>query len=422
MTLAVLFAASACAPPESADEIVEPSGDFDPEVAALFDSLGAAARRLPEDGDARGTLGLALAANGLRESAALTLDQATALAPGEARWWYHAALARAELGDVTGAAARMDSALARKSDYAPAWWRRGEWAQAAGNLDRAEECFGRAADILPDHPAGWIGLARVHLQRGNAAGAARVLEDLLGRQPLATFVPYIHQLLGTAYARGGDAERAKGHLAQGRAGRPPWSDRWAKELDDYRVSVSERVRAAIKASRAENHDEVLAILEPLRQTAPDDARVLEPLGVAYFHLGRIPDAKRAFDELLAQDPDNAFAWVHLSHVHEAMDEPQEALRAARRAVELNPRIARTHRRLAEVLRRLSRFDDALAAYEEAVRHDPDDPDLLLDAAALAADLRRADEAAARLDRVESLRPGDARAQEIRRHLAEAAKR
>ncbi|MGQ0722372.1 MAG: tetratricopeptide repeat protein [Candidatus Eiseniibacteriota bacterium] len=402
---------------------MEPSGDFDPEVAALLDSLTAAARRQPRDGEARGTLGLAYAANGLRESAAVTFDQATALAPAEPRWWYHAALARAELGDLTAAAARMDSVVSRTEDYAPAWWRRGEWAQAAGDLDRAEESFRRAAEILPDHPAGWIGLARIRLQREDAAGAAKLLEELLAREPLPTFLPYIHQLLGTAYARGGNAEAAKVHLALGLSGRPPWSDRWAKEIDDYRVSVSEKVRAAIKASRSERHEEVLAILEPLRATASDDARVLEPLGVAYFHLGRIPEAKRAFDELIAQDPDNAFAWAHLSHVHEAMDAPAEALRAARRAVELNPRIARTHRRLADVLQRLGRFDDALASYDEAIRHDPDDVDLLLAAASLAADLGREEQAAARLDRVEALRPlGEPQAREIRARLVTGSKR
>jgi tetratricopeptide (TPR) repeat protein len=400
---------------------VEPSGDFDPEVAALFDSLAAAARRQPRDGQARGTLGLAYAANGLRESAAVTFDQATALAPAEARWWYHAALARAELGDLTAAAARMDSVVARTDDYAPAWWRRGEWAQAAGDLDRAEQSYGRAAEILPDHPAGWIGLARIRLQRGDAAGAVRLLEELMHREPLPTFLPYIHQLLGTAYARAGNAEAAKLHLSLGLSGRPPWSDRWAKEIDEYRVSISEKVRAAVKASRSDRHEEVLAILEPLRSAAPDDVRILELLGVAYFHLDRIAEAKRAFDELIAQEPDNAFAWVHLSHVHEAMDAPAEALRAARRAVELNPRIARTHRRLAEVLRRLGRFDDALASYDEAVRRDPDDPELLLDAAALAADMGREEDAVARLSRVEVLRPGgDPRAQEIRRRLETGA--
>jgi Flp pilus assembly protein TadD len=92
----------------------------------------------------------------------------------------------------------------------------------------------------------------------------------------------------------------------------------------------------------------------------------------------------------------------------------EALRLAQRGVELNPRLARGHRRLAEVLAALGRREEAGRSYAEAMRLDPVDPELLLDAAALAMSLGHTEEARSLCARVQELAPlvHDARIAEI----------
>lgn len=396
------------------DPPIEASGDFDSEVAALFSRLQGEARAAPEAGAARGRLGMAYAAANLPEAAARSFDQARAMDPDEPRWWYHAAVMRADLGDLPLAAALMDSAIVREGDFAPPWWRRGEWLLAVGDLEGADASFARAAELKPDHPGGWVGLARVRLQEGRAGEAAEILERILAGDPLKTFVPYVQQLLGTAYARLGRLEEAKVLLARGRAGRPPWSDRWERELDEYRVSRNERVQASVKALKSGRFDQALEILEPLRESYPGDVRVLEQVGVAYFNLGRLDEAEAAFREWIALAPEEPTALQDLSAVHEARGDLPGALELARKAVELNPRQARGHRRLAEVLLRTDRPGEALEVYREAVRLDPRDPELLLAAGGLAWRQGHRAEADERFRRVRELFPAtfDARIAEL----------
>ncbi|HMB71341.1 MAG TPA: tetratricopeptide repeat protein, partial [bacterium] len=341
------------------DPPVEASGDFDPEVAALFSRLLREAREAPEDGAPRGRLGMAYAAANLPEAAAQCFDQARAMDPGEPRWWYHAALTRADTGDLPLAAALMDSVIARESDFAPAWWRRGEWLLAVGDLEGAESCFLRATELKPDHPGGWVGLARVRLQQGRAADASEILEGILAQDSLRAFIPYVQQLLGTAYARLGRLDEAKVLLARGRSGRPPWSDRWERELDEYRVSRAERVQASVKALKSGRYDQALEILEPLRESHPGDVRVLEQIGVAYFNLGRLDEAEEAFQAWIALAPEEPAALQAMSAVRGARGDVDRALELARRALELNPRQTRGHRRLAEVLLAAGRPEEAL---------------------------------------------------------------
>jgi tetratricopeptide (TPR) repeat protein len=395
---------------------VETSGDFDPEVAALFSRLLEEARAAPEDGAARGRLGLAYAAANLPEPAARSFDQACAMDPAEPRWWYHAAVVRADLGDLARAAALMDSALAREGGFAPAWWRRGEWLLALGDLPAAEACFARATELKGDHPGGWVGLARVRLQQGRAADAAAILERVLAGDPLKAFVPYLQQLLGTAYARLGRLDEARVLLSRGRSGRPPWGDKWERDLDEYRVSRNERIEASVKALKSGRFDQALEILEPLRESHPGDVRVLEQVGVARFNLGNLDEAEEAFEAWIALDPAEPAALQALSAVREARGDLPRALELAREALELNPRQARGHRRLAEVLVRAGRPAEALDAYREAARLDPRDPELLLAAGGLAWQAGRRDEAEERFARVRELYPEtfDGRIAELKR--------
>ncbi|NNE42672.1 MAG: tetratricopeptide repeat protein [Gemmatimonadetes bacterium] len=384
---------------------IQASGDFDTEVAALFDSLLTAVHEDPESGAARGRLGMAYFAANLREAALESFDQASVLDPGEPRWPFHAAVVLADLGKLPAAVQRMDAVIALEPDYAPAWWRRGEWLLGTGEFAAAGEAFRRSVELKPDHPGGHVGRARVALKLRRPQEAADILEDALRNDPLVSFVPYIHQLLGTAYARLGQEDRAKLHLAQGRAGRPAWSDRWSRELDEYRVSMNDRVRFAVKAAKGGRHDRVVEILEPARAIYPEDARIVEHLGVAYFNLGRVREAQQALESLRDLDPGNAFAYLHLSSVYEAQQKPAQALAQVTRALELNPRMARGHRRLGDLLDRLGRPEEAMAAYAEAVRLEPKDAELRLTAAALAHRQGRTEEAEAGYARAEELAPG-----------------
>jgi tetratricopeptide (TPR) repeat protein len=401
--------------PEGAPPVERGAATLDADVIELLDRLVLAVRQRPLEAAARGELAMAYDANGLKEEAVRSYDQAIALDPRDPRWWYHSALALSELGEFPPATARLDSAIALDPEYAPAYWRRGQLLFAQNDFDKAAESFREAERRRPQHPAGAIGLARVHLQRGEAAAAAALLEETLAELPRAQFVPYLHHLLGTAYRQLGRMDEARRELGQGRHGRPLWKDNRRSEIDEYRVSLNGRLRSTSLLLDTGEGGAAIPILEGLREESPTDLGVLHQLASAYMDAGRVGDAKEALETLVEHYPDDESAYRNLSLVHLALGSLPDALRFAAHSVELNPHVAAGHANHGDMLERAGRREDALAAYREALRCDPSHQEALLRAAALAAALGRRDEARRHFERVLQDEPGH---EEARRGLAQ----
>ncbi len=87
--------------------------------------------------------------------------------------------------------------------------------------------------------------------------------------------------------------------------------------------------------------------------------------------GRPRAAIAVLESALETYPDNAAAWCRLSAAYLEVDEPSEALTAAKRAMTLGqPTWA--HRLASLALVELGRHDEAVVSAGEAVRRDPDD--------------------------------------------------
>ncbi len=390
-------------PPGPGDAILEER------VADLLATLLEAARRNPDDSAARGALAMAYDANGLSEPARVAYDQAIALAPDEPRWWYHSALAAADAGDFPAATARLDSSIVRDPDYGPSYWRRGQYQYSQGDFDAAEASFREAMRRQPKHPAGAVGLARVHLQRDEPREAVALLESTRADLHRAQFLPYIHYLLGTAYRALGELDRAREELALGRRGRPLWRDIRRMEIDEYRVSTLARTQDTSILLETGRAEEAVAILEELRGIAPQDRGVLATLARAYHLAGRAEDARRTLENQLAIFPDDEIAARNLSAVHVALGRIPDALRYAELAVELNPHLPAGYVQLGQVLERAGRPEAALDAYRGAVARDPGDPGSRLAAGSLAASLGLDEEAKEHYRRVLDVEPQNTQA-------------
>jgi tetratricopeptide (TPR) repeat protein len=404
--LALLAACSGRHPPGDAPVEIDASR-YDPEVAALFARLVEEAKRDPAAADPRGRLGMAYEANDLPERAVESYEQATRLEPSEPRWWYHAAIVLFAQGEAARAVASMDSAIARDDRYAPAHWRRGNWLLAIGELDEAERSFRRAAELEPDHPAGWLGLARLRLQEDEAEEAEALLLEAIERRPQSPFVPYLRQLLGIAYRRMGRLDDARAQLAKGRAGRLAWADSWHDEIDEYRVSLGATLRKTQVMLATGRSAEAVATLRELRAVRETNRALLEQLGVGYIDLGELEKAREVLEACIEHHPDDASSYVNLSLVELASGSVVEARRLVEKGLELNPKLASGYSRRGEILERLGRTEEALASFEEALLLEPANPEHLAAAADAAAKLRRFDEAAAFLDRAIEQNPSDA---------------
>lgn len=112
-------------------------------------------------------------------------------------------------------------------------------------------------------------------------------------------------------------------------------------------------------------------------------------------------------EWTRREPDNPAAWNQLRAGYVYLRQYEDALGAAKKAVQLAPADALLWRRLGEVNLDLDDPAAALAAFKEAVARDPRDVASLQAMALMATRLGDAQEARSALDRALAVQPGDA---------------
>ena len=365
----LLVLGSACQP--SAPD-VGPAPRFegqsiDPDVARLIDGLIEEIEADPASATARGRLGLAYDAGGLYRTALAAFEQATVLDPGGARWHYGRARMQAHLGDLDGALASVATARSLDGSYAPACWREGEWLLDVGRPEDAERSFRAALEKEPGALAARVGLARVHLQRGDDAAAIEILEGILENDPGE---PFVYQLLGTALRRSGNARLAEEAFARAATPREPrWPDPWRDESAEFRVGFAADLERANVLVSGPDVEEGILLLERHVPLHPTNVALLTSLGTAYCRVGRFEEGINALEAALSHRPGHYGALLNLSKAYEATNRLEDALRVAELAVEAHPELVHVHVTEGLLLRNLGRHDEALAAFREARRVD-----------------------------------------------------
>jgi len=102
---------------------------------------------------------------------------------------------------------------------------------------------------------------------------------------------------------------------------------------------------------------------------PASAEVLR--GERLFSEGKVGEAKRAFEQALADDSADPRAWLDLGLVHEAKGDFASAESAYRRATELDQNFAEAYNNLGVLLRETGKLAEATTALERSVALDPD---------------------------------------------------
>ena len=283
-------------------------GSLAPEIEDIVRQARESVAQDPHDGMRWGRFGMVCEANGLAGAARDGYANATALQGAEAKWWFHLAAMEARRARVDEAVRDVRRAIEINPTYAPAQWRLGLWLLDQNQLEGAERAFGRATEIDPSDRAGWIGLARVYLQRGETERAAGLLERLVASGPSE---PYTMQLLGTAYQRLGRADEAASALGLGARGEAQWSDPWTDEMLGFRRGYAALLRDATSYVAAGQLPAAIRILERLRRDKPSDHVLMAHLGQVYVAAGRDDDAVPLLEEVIAKEPDRFEAYVDL---------------------------------------------------------------------------------------------------------------
>ena len=167
-----------------------------------------------------------------------------------------------------------------------------------------------------------------------------------------------------------------------------------------------RSQAALALSAGEI-DRAEALYGRCLAADPSDLSALHDLAVVATRRGRHAEAIARFEDLLSRDPDHADAWLNMALSLCDAGRPDEAVRAARRAVALRPRDPNAHTVLGHVLSVTPDRAGAAAACGSA---------LAIDGAFVPAHLRRArimremgntGESLASCDAIVRLRPNEA---------------
>lgn len=362
-------------------------------------------------------LGMTYDANDLLESARSCYAYAVHLDPTCQEGWYHLAVVRALRGDLDEAIDAMRRMISLESQYAPAHWRLGQWLLDQGRLQEAKAAFETATRIDPDDWAGWIGLGRVHLNKGEVEQAAVALERVANSDSINA--AYAKQLLARAYRRLGHSEQAEAAAARDLGPGLVWHDSWRSRVQSLRVGWTWRIKEAYGALAQGRYDEAAALLEQLRRARPEELAVLTNLGIAYREQHRTDDSIRTLQEALLVKPEHYPAHFELAvsylqksqqpNVPSLTELRDFAMEHVQRALALNPTLAAAHDLLGGLLWLREDFAGAADSFQRAWSLDPESPMYLFRAGMAYARLEQWDKVAEALQTTTRRLPSSAEA-------------
>jgi Flp pilus assembly protein TadD/SAM-dependent methyltransferase len=123
--------------------------------------------------------------------------------------------------------------------------------------------------------------------------------------------------------------------------------------------------------------------------------------------GKLPAAKRIYEQILSQNPTHADALHFLGMLAYQTGRPRDAAALIRKAIASKPDVASYHNNLGKVLEEGGGLEAALASYREAARLEPSDADTRFNVGIVLQKLGRLGDAEASYRTALSARPNDA---------------
>lgn len=362
--LALVLALAGCGGGSDAPSPPRPAvAGLDVAASARIDEALARVEADRDDARAWGELGMVYDSERLRTLALECFDVAARLDPRQPRWPYRSAVTLAKLGRTDEAVAAIERALVLEPGYPPSHYRLGLYRLESGDLARAEASFERATELDSIYPGGWIGLARVHLQRDENEAAIEILERLAKQEPDDTTV---RQLLSNAYRQAGrETEFAPGEVLADEDV-PVWNDPWELEARQYRRTPT--MLLVGQALTAGHPEEALALLERARAEGASPEETTLHAANAYLALGRLDEAQAEIDGALRRQPKDVGALMVLARVHQERQDDGAALEVLRRVTELSPSYGGAWAARSGLELSLGDAEAALASAEQAVRY------------------------------------------------------
>ncbi|WP_414563475.1 MULTISPECIES: tetratricopeptide repeat protein [unclassified Anabaena] len=264
--------------------------------------------------------GLQQAKAGDLTGAIAAYDQAIAINPQAHEYWFNKGLNLFHLENFTEAIAAYDQAIVIKPDYYKAWYNRGGTLGELGQFEAAIAAFNRATEIQPKNPEAWSSKALALLKLGQIKEAIASYDQALVLEPEDS---------ENWYYRG---------IALGVDGQ---------------------------------YTEAIASYDKAIEIQPDFYEVWIDRGVVLFNLGQWVEAIASWDQALSNQPDFYLAWYNRGIALDNLGRREEAIASYDKAIAIKPDFHLAWYNQAVALFHLSQFAEAIVAYDNALQIKPD---------------------------------------------------
>jgi serine/threonine-protein kinase len=271
-------------------------------------------------------------------------------------------------GDLTRAHASLDKARALAPDYPPLLSVEIALAILEGDWQRAEAALARLETIVPGDPIVLLQRCRIREARGDLAGTAALLRQLVADRPAWSNLLWLADL----EVRQGQVAAARGHLEQALALAP--GNRWP------RAKLAEIELLYGDLHRAETIYRELIAAEPHRSN-------LTNLGLVRYLLRDYAGAIESYHRALALEPGHLTVTLNLADAELALGRRQEAethyaqVLAALDEKASHARTLPTEQTIrAQCLAHLGRTHEAVALVLDTLAASPEEPEVTYQAA------------------------------------------
>jgi predicted O-linked N-acetylglucosamine transferase (SPINDLY family) len=303
---------------------------------------------------------------------------------------YRLSVLNAQRGRLDAALQLAERALSGNTGIAQLHFHRAELLAALRRSEAAVDAYRKALDLNPNHLEALNNLADTLIAMERIDEAEPLLEKALAVN--AAYVPALNNRANLRKLKGRSAEALRDFdravaLSDGdpsvlfnRSGVLLSMRRHAQAEADCRrilARAPQHIGALFNLCKAQSGQgrlqDALATSDTLIGLQPGNPMAWCDRGSLLAALQRHQEAWACFDKALKIEPNLSDAWFASGMLYSALLQHDAALKCFRRVYALKPNDAGASCRLGETLRRMGRVDEALAAFQDTLRIDPEHP-------------------------------------------------
>ena len=347
---------------------------FPPSIRDKVRKAYAAALGDPQVPTVNGRLGMILHAYQQSDQRAeVCYRRAHLLDPASFRWVYYLGSVQAARGKYDEAIATLREALRLDPEYLPAQLKLGDCLLALGNAEGARKLYEGIVGRHPDIAQAHYGLGRARAANQDSKGA---VESFRRACELFPYFGAAHYALALAYQRLGKADRAREEFSlyeRNKHDLPGVADRLRAELNKLYSSPASLIELGIEFDRQGKLEQAAAEHEKALKIDPQLIRAHLNLISIYGRVGQFKKAEEHYRAAVLLDPNSYENHYNYGVLLETQGKYQEAEEAFRKVLEISPSHAEAQNNLGDLLQRQGKLAEATEEFRRAIENRPNFP-------------------------------------------------